>query len=392
MIDKLLYNQCSLCRACSNICPIEAISYDNSVNGFQYPVIDFDKCIKCNKCEKVCPVLHKPYKVSKEFPKCFAARSKEKDVRLKSTSGALFYEAAKYTIEHGGYVCAAVFDSDFNVKHIISNEISDLNRMRGSKYLLSNTKNIYREIKKVLDQNKMLLFCGCPCQVAGLNNYLQKPFDNLFLIDFICEGIPSQEIFNEYKQVLERKYKSKVVEYQFRKKIYGWHNSYVEVRFENGKCYRKPFTVDAYTKALLSRTIMNEACYQCQFKNFQSGSDLTIGDFWGAEITLKEFDDNTGISAVFANNIKGMNMLKKIQIEKIPVNKEVIVKYNLNVEKASHPGEKRMEFLELGEKKGYGNAIVELFKESRIQIFKRKIGYYKRYFRNMLEGKGRPIY
>lgn len=39
------------------------------------------------------------------------------------------------------------------------------------------------------------MFTGCPCQVAGLRNFLGREYDNLVLIDIFCGGAPSAEIF-----------------------------------------------------------------------------------------------------------------------------------------------------------------------------------------------------
>ena len=48
---------CCGCSACFSICPKEAISMQEDTEGFDYPVIDFDKCIGCLMCEKVCPIM-----------------------------------------------------------------------------------------------------------------------------------------------------------------------------------------------------------------------------------------------------------------------------------------------------------------------------------------------
>lgn len=47
---------CCGCYACYSICPKEAISMREDLEGFVYPNIDIEKCIKCYKCEEVCVI------------------------------------------------------------------------------------------------------------------------------------------------------------------------------------------------------------------------------------------------------------------------------------------------------------------------------------------------
>ena len=49
-------DQCCGCTACFSICPIEAIIMEPDEEGFEYPVINYEKCVKCNLCLKVCPL------------------------------------------------------------------------------------------------------------------------------------------------------------------------------------------------------------------------------------------------------------------------------------------------------------------------------------------------
>ena len=51
---------------------------------------------------------------------------------------------------------------------------------------------------------------------------------------------------------------------------------------------------------------------ECRFRDFRSGADMTIGDFWGIERVIPEIDDNSGISAVIVNTEKGRDLWSKI--------------------------------------------------------------------------------
>lgn len=392
MIDKVAIEKCCLCMACSGACANGAIHFTKENNGFYYPEIDYERCVSCDNCEKVCPVLTKPLVHDIESSKAFAARSKDIEVCMRSTSGGIFFEAAKNILKNGGYVCGAVFTEDYQVCHMLTNKLSDLERMLGSKYAQSNTEESFPKIRAILEQKKLVLFCGCPCQCAGLRCFLEKQYDNLLLIDIVCHGVPSGEALKDYLATLEKRIGSVVNKLQFRNKVNGWHQSSVYIEFENGKKIIEPITINAYMRAFLNGTILKESCYSCQFKKLKAGSDITLGDFWGAEVTLPELDDNTGLSAVFVNTEKGMRFLKALDIELIPAEAENIIKYNHNVFEPSKPSEQRKIFYQYAQGYGLGNAIEHFFQENRKHKFFRKTRYLVRCVYYKLHGKSRPIY
>ena len=114
----------------------------------------------------------------------------------------MFYTLAKQIIENGGLVYGAAFDEKLYLYHRGVDSIENLHLLQGSKYLQSDTKFCFREIKKHLTENRSVLFCGTPCQVEGLLCYLRKPYENLFTLDFICHGVPSRAIWQSYLENL----------------------------------------------------------------------------------------------------------------------------------------------------------------------------------------------
>lgn len=383
MINKLKYNQCTICQACINICPSKCISLKDRNYDFLYPSIDLEKCINCGLCEKVCPVINQ-IEIQIPIKKAYAALNLDNSIRKESSSGGIFSALASEIIRNGGIVSGVSFDKDYNVNHIIVNELSDLKLLRGSKYVQSYIGLIFSKIKLELDNNKRVLFSGCPCEVAGLKGFLRKKYDNLYTVDFICHGIPGSITFKEYCNILKGKNKSEIVSFKFREKSNGWHSSRMKIEFDNNRIYSKCITEDPYMRGFLGNIYLKASCHECKFRNFKSGSDITLADFWGAEVVQKDIDDNKGLSAVIVNSEKGKELLS--QVKKYIYLKEVeikeIIKYNKSLIESSLPSKDRELFFKLAYGDGYEKAFNKICKEKStikfIRVLRRNLGKVKR--------------
>lgn len=391
MIDKVSVQECAICGACINACPVDAISLDKVHLDFRYPQINEDICIHCNRCEKACPILGNKGKPGEGYPVAFAAKSENDPMRMRSSSGGVFYELADQMLRDGGYVCGAVFDDEFHVKHILSNAKEDILRMMGSKYAQSDVGYCYREIKEKLNAGEKVLFSGCPCQVAGLRTFLGKEYPNLLLVELICHGIPSDHMLQTYIGMQERKYGAKLTRMEFRNKKKGWHNSSVRMEFGHHRTYSKPVAADAYMNGFLGSVTLKPTCYQCHFRNFTAGSDIILGDFWGAEVELPE-DDNKGISAILVNSGKGMDVLDRCNLTLTPADVETVIKYNKNLLCSVAPSPQRSLFYASADTNGFEEAIRQYLEENTIQKLKRQSRYALRCIWHTIRGKGKPLY
>lgn len=391
MIDKVSVQECAICGACINACPVDAISLDKVHLDFRYPQINEDICIHCNRCEKACPILGNKGKPDEGYPVAFAAKSGNDPMRMRSSSGGVFYELADQMLRDGGYVCGAVFDEEFHVKHILSNAKEDMLRMMGSKYAQSDVGYCYREVKDVLEKGCKVLFSGCPCQVAGLRTFLGKEYPNLVLVELICHGIPSDHMLQTYIGMQERKYGARLTRMEFRNKKKGWHNSSVRMEFGHHRTYSKPEAADAYMNGFLGSVTLKPTCYQCHFRNFTAGSDIILGDFWGAEVELP-VDDNKGISAILVNSGKGMDVLDRCNLTLTPANVETVIKYNRNLLCSAAPSPQRSSFYASADTNGLEEAIRRYLEESTIQKLKRQSRYALRCIWHIIRGKGKPLY
>lgn len=391
MIDKVSVQECAICGACINACPVDAISLDKVHLDFRYPQINEDICIHCNQCEKACPILGNKGKPGEGYPVAFAAKSENDPMRMRSSSGGVFYELANQMLRDGGYVCGAVFDDKFHVKHILSYAKEDILRMMGSKYAQSDVGYCYREVKDVLEKGCKVLFSGCPCQVAGLRTFLGKEYPNLVLVELICHGIPSDHMLQTYIGMQERKYGARLTRMEFRNKKKGWHNSSVRMEFGHHRTYSKPEAADAYMNGFLGSVTLKPTCYQCHFRNFTAGSDIILGDFWGAEVELP-VDDNKGISAILVNSGKGMDVLDRCNLTLTPANVETVIKYNRNLLCSAAPSPQRSSFYASADTNGLEEAIRRYLEESTIQKLKRQSRYALRCIWHIIRGKGKPLY
>ena len=392
MIDRISVEQCTLCGSCYNACPVDAISFKTLYLDFLYPAIDNSRCVGCDRCEKSCPILADKQEPESGYPIAFAARSRDEEARRKSSSGGVFYELASEILSEGGYICGAVFDDHFHVKHIVSNTQKDLYRMMGSKYAQSDMGMCFRQIKTLLDEGKNVLFTGCPCQVAGLRTYIGRKHPNLLLVELICHGIPSDHMLQTYIGMQERKYGARLKEMEFRNKEKGWHNSSVRMEFENGRVHSEPMTFDTYMQGYFRGVTLKESCFSCQFRGFKSGSDLTIGDLWGAEISIPDMDDNNGLSAVIVNSEKGTLFLNRSKIIRRQFEIDKILKYNQSLLTSFDEGAQRTAFYAYTERYDLERAIETFFQETLLQKAKRKFRFFLRYAWYTLQGKGKPLY
>ncbi len=344
---------CCGCNACGDVCPKEAITFETDIEGFWYPKVDKEKCVDCSLCEKVCPIISKTSNVQRyDEPRVFAAYSKDEAIRLDSTSGGIHSTLANEVFSHGGYVGGAIYNLDHTVSHIVSNNESDLPKIRSSKYLQSNLQGQYKEVKDLLEQGKEVFYCGAPCQIQALYKYLKKEYKNLTTCDFICLGVNSPKVFLKYMDYLEQKHGAKATEIKFKNKKWGWHNFSMRVNFENGKEYCEDRQHDLFFIGYLqSKNFMRPSCYQCQFRLYPQRSDITLADFWGIEKIDKTMDQDKGTSLVMVNSDKGLFLFERIK------DRIVWKEFDFEMAKKGNPAISKSPQIAQNDRKEFFNAI-----------------------------------
>ncbi len=380
IIDK---SNCCGCHACYNACPQNAITMKKNKLGFRYPAIDKEKCIDCGLCKKVCPVLNK--KKINNKPIAYACINRNDNIRKESSSGGIFTLIAERILDLNGVVFGAQFDECLNVSHSYIENKEELYKIRKSKYVQSNIKDTYKIAKKFLDDDRFVLFTGTPCQVEGLYSYLRKDYNKLYTQDIICHGVPAPEIWQKYKEDLEKQKHIKIVNMNFRDKSNGWMSYFLRYTDSAGKEYYEPSSKSRYMKLFLKNYILRDSCYNCAFKNENRISDITLADFWGVQNINKEMFDNKGTSLVIVNSEKGNELFNSIKKDTnyVKTDLEEAIRYNPSMVKSSEKPYNRKKLLtELRNYNDFDSVIKKYIPKEN--IFKRIIAIIKNVIKAIL--------
>lgn len=313
-IEDKSNNYCTGCSVCAVICPTKAIEYSLNKYGFYEAVINKEKCINCGKCKKVCPKYDTKDSISLETGKLYSARTKDETALKSCTSGGIAYEIAKYGIKKGYLIFGTIYDYNENIaKAVIIEDEKELEALKGSKYIQSDTKKAVEELIEKCKQNKdnKFIIFGTPCQIAGISKIIknERIENEIVKVDLFCHGVPSYIVWKKYIEELKEKYKiEKIDKCIFRSKHYGWHNFCIEIKQKNEKERFISSEKSNFYKIFFDNMFLNFSCYDCEVRKNISYADIRLGDFWGR----KYYNDLKGISAVLIMTDIGRSILKAL--------------------------------------------------------------------------------
>ncbi len=295
---------CTGCGACSAVCPKNCIQMKPDAEGFRRPYIDEQSCIHCDRCRKICPSANRKPD-NNRVPKVYGAMHKNGAIRMQSSSGGVFTALAEKVIENGGVVFGAAFDENFNVVHKWVHQSDQLTLLQGSKYVQSQIGNTYAQAKSFLEQGKLVLFSGTPCQISGLYAYLGKAYENLFTVDVVCHGVPSPKLWTKYLAYQKKRAAADIAQVSMRSKNSGWKVFSMNIAYANGETYTQALTADPYLKGFLSDLYLRPSCHLCPNRTVHRPSDITLADYWNVNDTCPEKNDDKGISVIMVHSEKG---------------------------------------------------------------------------------------
>ena len=309
---------CCGCTACASICPARCITMETDEEGFTYPTTDQDKCLHCHLCEQVCPVLNEIKSLQKEI-EVYAAASDSQDLLSNCSSGGTFSLLAEQIIYRQGIVYGAAYSHDYTeARHIRVNSIEDLSLLRGSKYLQSNMGNIFHECKKDLTKGTPVLFSGTPCQIKGLNLFLRKSYPNLLTVAIACHNVPSPKIWKSFlHELCRRKHIDGISRLSMTQttctEFLGQLVKTLCIYDTRGElAFLDSMYETVYGRCFQNQLLARPSCFECPAKDGRSGSDITLGDYWGIEEIYPDLSAQKGVSVIFINSSKGQKILNII--------------------------------------------------------------------------------
>lgn len=364
MIDFDFNMDCSGCGACFNVCPVNAIKMVESNEGFLIPYVNKDKCINCGKCDRVCSHLNgvaSGGNVEAVWLYC----SSDDEAKKRSSSGAACYELSKAIIYKDGFVAGCIWDEELKAIHDIGNDEAFLKRTQGSKYVQSNTTDVYSKVIEKLKAGKIVLFTGTPCQANAMHNVVMNTCsnyrDNLITLGVICHGVASPLVWESFKSYSEKKEGSRLVAVNFRDKTKeGYKKSYCYYEYANGRSTYLPTYLPSskYIEATLVYNLaIRNSCAHCECKGINQGIDLVVGD-WYAEY---KDEGRLGTSCIVAFTERG-KLFAESSLHGLRISDySMILEKNSFIEKSIKESPNRDKFFERIVDNKYWDRVEELY-------------------------------
>lgn len=331
-IDRGDTKLCTGCSACAYACPTGAIAMSEDDCGFVYPAVNEEKCVDCGRCLHACHMAASGELKSKGEPETYGAYVTDRDQLMRSASGGMATAMALKTVEAGGVAYGCVADRD-DVCHERLATPEDVELSRGSKYVQSDISGAIPQIAADLETGAGVTFIGTPCQCAALRR-LFGDRNNLLLVDLVCEGVPSQRMYADFLDDLERKRGEHITDFRFRDKRGGWSTKNAVVVGEGGRPLdRQPHSYHYYYWLFTHALILRDSCYTCPYACAQRVGDVTVGDFWGVEtanLGYRSSEVKGGISCVLVSTLRGGEMFSVLRgdLDARPASFEIIARSN----------------------------------------------------------------
>ncbi len=312
MIDIKDKRNCCGCNACASICPKHCITMTEDNEGFLYPFVDNSICIECGLCEKVCPIIQVKPEVTNPNQRAFLVQHKNDKILRESTSGGAFTAISKWVLSKGGIVFGASLNENFEVFHSYVERYEDLYKFRNSKYVQSQINVAYIQAKKILQDDRYVLFSGTPCQLEGLFSFLRKPYSKLITVDVVCRACPSPLVLRKYLEMQQKNLNIKLKDIKFRDKYHGYKYSTMSLFDKGKKDYHEGIDTDFYLRSFFSGVNIRPSCTKCVFRKRYRNTDFTIWDCFDVDKFSKELDNDKGVTRILTHSSLANEIIKDL--------------------------------------------------------------------------------
>ena len=265
------------------------------------------------------------YGVDTSRLKVYSGYIRSKDELCTVASGGVATILSEYIIKNGGVVFGVAYTGDFKAAEFVCAEkLQDLERLKSSKYIAPEKRclidgkylSVYSAAAQKLAEGRTVLFIGAGCDIGALLKYAENhkcDTANLYTVDIICHGPTYADSLSQYVSRLEKKFGSNVIKFNMRYKVKGTKPPFIYAEFSNGKKFKERLYESDFGYAF--QVYKRAACYNCQFKGDSHMADLTIGDYWGCNKNMKEFN-KYGVSIIFARSPKGYQLVERLKESK----------------------------------------------------------------------------
>ena len=305
---------CTGCTACFSACPKKCITMKEDDEGFLYPSAS-DECVHCRICEKVCPQINSVDGVSeRDFKqKAYAGITHDKAIWERSASGGAFSEICSAWGDDNTMFVGAAWDG-LRVKHQCVIGVNNIAILCKSKYIASEVGVTFSKIREQLEQGKKALFCGTPCQVAGLKSFLKKEYPDLLLVDLICHGVGSPKVFSHCIDILSEEFGKRIEHYEFRAKKSVYESDHIQ-KIKSSDSRYIYLENDPYIQLFLKQDCLREACGKnCKYRNEHRMGDITIADYKGLQTVFPELIGiKQNYSSIIINTSKGASIIPTLE-------------------------------------------------------------------------------
>lgn len=311
MISLASPNICTGCSACAFVCAKNAITMTPNSIGIVLPTVDKSKCVNCGRCQSVCPALNP---VDKHYPiKVYAAWHNDTNERTQSASGAIAAAAYKHAIEEGMNIAGTIQKDDFSVCLILSDDVSDIELFRNSKYVYSSIESLLPELKKSINEGKRSLVIALPCQIAAIKKCFPKQ-DLLLYVDIVCHGTTPTSYLQQHIRNIESKCGKRAVKMYFRDPSLYTHTYHFSLYDNKGTRFYAQRTMNGDTYQIGYHRVVSyrDNCYNCQYAQAKRVGDFTLCDYSGLGAIAPFEYNHINTSCVLVNTQRGYDFFRTL--------------------------------------------------------------------------------
>jgi len=322
---------CHRCGSCVGICPTGVLSLDSE----SYPKVEnLSSCTDCDLCVKVCPgdelnlVEHYKEFHGKEpeltnthgdFLEAIIGYSNYHGLREGSTSGGIVTAVLLHMLEtkqiDGAVVIASDPEALWRGKPIIARTKEEILSAVKSKYAISPTNSVFKEIREVKGKYALV---GLPCQIHGYHKAaaLDKKLKErvVLTVGLFCHAAIEHEAFRVIWDSLGDKvngaksFVSRVGKHPGSPQLELADGSFYPVYFGNKQGF-KPSSMEIIN--VLYRLYTPKRCLTC-FDALSEMADISVGDPWMAP-PEDDVDFHQGWSFALIRSKRGQAAIKEMR-------------------------------------------------------------------------------